>query len=128
MALLLLLLFFGIVDFGRAYYAYICLVDAAYAGATYGALVSGQSANYSGMQTAANSDDPGTPGFTATASSYCACTPGGTSVSCATTCTGYSLPLQYVKVQTNGTLQPLFPYPGIPSTFNLKTACTLRVR
>ena len=83
MALALLLIFFGVLDFGRAYYAEICLVNAAYAGAQYGALVTGQSSNYTGMQTAANNDDPGTPGFTATASGYCACTPGGTSVSCA---------------------------------------------
>lgn len=128
MALVLFLIFFGILDFGRIYYAYICLVDAAYAGAQYGALISGQSANFSGMQTAANNDDPGTPGFLATATNYCACTPGGTSVSCGSSCSGYSSPLQYVKVQTTGTVRALFPYPGIPGTFNLAATCILRVR
>jgi Flp pilus assembly protein TadG len=128
MALALLLVFFGVLDFGRGYYAEICLVNAAYAGAQYGALVTGQSSNYTGMQTAANNDDPGTPGFAAAASGFCACSPGGASVSCASSCAGYSSPLQYIKVQTSGNVKPLLPYPGIPATFSLTATCTLRVQ
>ena len=128
MALTLFLLFFGLLDFGRLYYAYICLVNAAYAGAQYGAMVSGQSSNYSAMQTAANNDDPGTPGFGATASSYCTCTPAGASVSCTSSCAGYTSPLEYVKVQTSGSVAPFFPYPGNTGDFALTTSCTLRVR
>jgi Flp pilus assembly protein TadG len=128
MVLVLLLIFFGVVDFGRAYYSEICLTNAAYAGAQYGALISSQSANFTGMQTAANNDDPGTPGFTATATSYCACTPGGAYVSCATSCAGYVSPLQYVKVQTSGSVKALLPYPGIPAIFALTASCTLRVQ
>ena len=65
---------------------------------------------------------------TATATNYCACTPGGTSLSCGSSCSGYSSPLEYVKVQTTGTVRALFPYPGISGTFDLTATCILRVR
>ena len=124
---ILLLLFFGIIDFGRIYNAYICVSDAALAGAEYGTF-SGQSTNYSGMQTAAANDAAGLPGFSATATKYCSCSPGGSSVSCATNCTGYGTPVAYVQVQASATIATLFPYTSLTGSFALKSTATLRVQ
>ena len=124
---LLLLLFFGILDFGRAYNAYICLTDAALAGAEYGAS-SGQSTNYSGMDTAATNDAAGLSGFSVTASKYCACSPGGASASCTTICAGYGTPVGYVMVTASATVPLLFRYTTVSATYSIKSTAILRVQ
>ncbi len=124
---LMALLFFGVIDFGRVYNAYICLSDAAFAGAAYGAS-SSQSTNYSGMETAAANDSAGLSGFASTATKYCACSPGGTSVSCATTCTGYGTPVAYVSVTTSASVPMLFHYTGVGGSFSLQSTAVLRVQ
>jgi hypothetical protein len=124
---LLLLLFFGTIDFGRAYNAYLCLTDAALAGAEYGAYT-GQSTNYSGMQTSATNDSSGLSGFTVTASRYCSCSPGGAAVSCATICASYGTPVAYVMVKTSATVPILFRYAILNGSYSLQSTAILRVQ
>ena len=124
---LLLLMLLGVVDFALVTQQAMVVSEAAYAGAEYGAM-SGNSSNFSGMQTIATNSAKGISGFTATASMWCACSPGGTSVSCASSCGAYGTPVAYVQVITTSTASLLFRYTGIPLTIPLRGVCVLRVQ
>ena len=124
---LLLLLLLGVIDFALVTQQAMVVSEAAYAGAQYGA-ISGNSTNYAQMQTIATNSAKGISGFSATASQWCACSPGGTAVVCTTTCSGYGAPVAYVQVITTATASLLFRYTGIPLTVPLRGVCVLRVQ
>jgi Flp pilus assembly protein TadG len=123
----LMMLMLGVIDFAMVTQQAMVVGEAAYAGAEYGA-TSGNSTNYAGMQAVATKSATGISGFTATASKWCACSPGGTSVSCASTCVTYGTPVAYVQVITTATASLLFRYMGIPLTVPLRGVCVLRVQ
>lgn len=124
---LLLMLFLGVIDFALVTQQAMVVNEAAYAGAQYGAM-SGNSTNYATMQTIATNSAKGIAGFTATATKWCACSPGGAAVSCASTCPSYGTPIAYVQVITTATASMLFRYTGIPVTVPLRGVCVLRVQ
>lgn len=125
----LLVLMFGMVDFSRVFLTAITVTGAAQAGAEYGSSSSSTFADYTGMQNAASHDATQLSSFTATASQYCSCSPGGASVSCSTsTCSGYGAPAKYVKVQTTSTFHTLFPYPLVPSAATVNATAYMRVQ
>jgi len=120
----LLLLVAGTIDLGRAYTAAIEVQEAAHAGALYGAQNPTDSA---GMQTTAESQTSTFSGLTATASYGCECSDGSSAVaSCATIpdCT-YNY-VDYVSVTATVEFSPIFPYPGLPSSFKLSSTSRLR--
>ncbi len=125
--LFLMLLLLGMIDFGLATQQAMVVNEAAYAGAEYGAM-SGNSSDFTGMQTIATNSAKGVSGFTASASKWCACSPGGASVSCASSCGSYGTPVAYVQVITTATASMLFKYSGIPLTVPLRGVCVLRVQ
>ena len=112
---LLLLLALGAIDFGRAYYLSIEVVNAARAGVQYGVK---NSADIAGMQAAAVADAPDVPGLTAVATAGCECsesTVGVTPCTSPPACDGTSGPsylVNYVQVNTTATYSPLIPWPG----------------
>jgi Flp pilus assembly protein TadG len=124
----------AVLHFGPVLYAAIEVSSAARAGVAYGAQTLVTAANTSGMQTAATNDGPEIlnwkpTGLTATATQYCVCS-NGTSTTCANaaaTCTSPSHPLEYVKVSTQATFNPLFYLPGLPTTYTLNSQATMRV-
>ena len=124
---LLLLLFFGIIDFGQTCNSYIRLTSSALAGAQFGS-VSGQSTNYSGIKTAATNTAAGLAGFAVTASQSCSCSPGGASVNCSTTCTSYGAPAVYIVVTTSASVPSLFHYGTLGASYSLHSVATLRVQ
>jgi Flp pilus assembly protein TadG len=129
---LFLLLLLGTVEFGRLAYASIEVANAAHAGAQYGSENRINAANISGMEQAATNDAHDvTAGLTATATYFCTCSngTGGTSSDCtATYCTGSGIILdEYVKVNTTATVDPLFHYPGLPTTWTLQGQSIMRV-
>lgn len=125
----LLILMFGMVDFSRVFLTAITVTSAAQAGAEYGSSSSSTFSDYTGMQNAATHDASQLSSFTATATQYCSCSPGGVSVSCTTTtCAGYGAPAKYVKVQTTSTFHTLFPYPLVPSSATVNAAAYIRVQ
>jgi hypothetical protein len=67
------------------------------------------------------------PNFTSTATYFCACTAGGTAVSCTSAC-GSDQPLYYVEVVTGGSFANFFSYGGLPSTFTLKGSVIMPVQ
>jgi Flp pilus assembly protein TadG len=125
----LLIFMIGMLDYSRVFLTAISVASAAQAGAEYGSSRSSAFTDYTGMQNAAARDAAQLSSFTATASQYCSCSPGGTSVSCSTTiCSGYGSPAKYVKVQTTSTFHTLFPYPSVPSSATLNATAYIRVQ
>jgi len=124
---MLMMLLVGVIDFALVTQQAMVVSEAAYAGAQYGAMT-GNSSNFTQMQTIATSSAKGIAGFTATASKWCACSPGGSSVSCATSCGAYGTPAAYVQVITTATATLLFRFTGVPLTVPLRGVCVLRVQ
>ena len=122
------LMFLAVVDFGIAISQAMTVEDAARAGAEYGT-IAGNANDYTGMTDAATTAANGLAGFTVTPAptTWCSCTPGGTVVSCSSTCSGAN-PVEYVQVQTAASVQVLAGYPGIPSSFALKGLAVMRVQ
>jgi Flp pilus assembly protein TadG len=117
----------GAVSFGMAVQNSIIVADAANAGALFGANDTFNSTYTSGMQNVAGFAGAQVPNFTAVATYFCACTAGGSSVSCSSAC-GSDQPLYYVKVTTTGSFANFFNYAGLPSTFNLQSATIMPVQ
>jgi Flp pilus assembly protein TadG len=134
MALLLpvlVLLFMGIVEFGRAFYTAITLAHAARAGAQYGAQSPAKSSDVTGIKNAATQEAQNIVpiSFMPDPRQFCKCPDSNTLINCNTgTCTNYGLPQMFVEVTTNKTYETLFSYPGIPSSIPMTRSAVLRVQ
>jgi Flp pilus assembly protein TadG len=124
----LVLLLLAAADFGRLFYVWIALNNAARAGAQFGSQSVTTAANSSGMVLAAKTDGANITGITATAS-QCTCA-SGTSVS---VCSGSSYnctnaPVAtYVEVDTQVTFNTIVSYPGIPSSIIVSGKAIMQV-
>jgi len=123
----LLLLCLGFVSLSLAITQSITLTACAQAGARYGA-AEGNANDTSGMTAAANKAAFGMSGMTVHPKTWCACTAGGSQVSCTSTCNSYDLPVQYVKVQTSATIPLLFHFAGIPLNIRIAGNAVMRAR
>jgi Flp pilus assembly protein TadG len=126
----LVLLLLAAADFGRLFYFWIAVNNAARAGAQYGSESLLNAANSTAMQNAATTDGSDIAGLTATAS-QCACTPatGSTVPQCvgsAYNCTN-APEATYVEVDTHATFQTIVSYPGIPSLMTLTGKAIMQV-
>jgi Flp pilus assembly protein TadG len=129
---LFILLLLGAAEFGRLAYAAVEVTNAARAGVAYGAQSHITASDYAAMQLAATQDAANLTGVTATATNFCACSSApSTAVSCTTVVASCSPApqhaLEYVKVNTSATVDPLFHYPGLPHTFTLTGQAIMRV-
>lgn len=128
---LIVLLFVGAVDLGRAFYYSNAVARAAESGALYGSQNPTDTAGMvqisdQAMQAAFNSaaDMSGT---NATATYGCECMSGsGLSSGCTNTPSCTTNEVYYVTVTANSTYQTLLPWPGIPSSYNLSSTVTMR--
>jgi hypothetical protein len=109
---ILVFVFVGAVDFGRAFFVGMEVQSAAEAGATYG-ITSVQ--DTAGMQSAAAGNAPDLPGMTSVATYGYECSDGTALV--ANACANGVV--QYVDVSTTTTYQPFLFYPGFQSSFTL---------
>jgi Flp pilus assembly protein TadG len=120
---ILLLLVFGAVDFGRAYYVGLQVTNAAHAGAEYGSL---HPTDTAGITNAVKNIYPNLPSPTVTYG--CECSDGTSSIPfCSTkptTCSGNVV--NWATVKTSTPYTPLIPWPGIPKSFTLSGAATVR--
>lgn len=136
----LVLLMLGIVELGRAIYFTIAVNNAATAGVEYGAQNVTSASDNSGMQTAATNDahlPRNLPAMTITSNHGCTCDTGN-GMSCtypvpapsscdpSNSCAGTVV--ECVQVTTTDTFQPLFNYPGLPSSFSANGVAVMRVR
>jgi Flp pilus assembly protein TadG len=120
---LLVLLFIGGVSYSLVIQQRLAITDAAAAGAKYGA--NGHISDVAGMQTVATNSAGNISGLNVTASSYCACSPGGAQASCALgTCAN---PVEYVQVTTSAVVPVLWNVPGISTSVSLTATSLLRV-
>lgn len=124
---LFLLLIFGAVDFGRAFYLEMELTGAAHAAVIYG---SQYPTDTTGMQNAAKDDAPNVPSLNVgTPVVGCECA-DGTSYSspCPTTppaCTTTNV-VNRVNITVTATYSTLFPWPGVPSSMSLSSSASMR--
>ena len=144
-------LFIGILDFGRVFYAAMAVSNAARAGVQYGAW--SNPSDFSGMRDAARAagDASGIGDFTTVgACRYCKCSSGtgscdscspssgpssdptsdGCSVgsACVSGCPSGDAPQVYVSVTASKVFTTLFPYPAIPRTTTLNRKAVMRVQ
>jgi Flp pilus assembly protein TadG len=122
---MLLAVFAGAVDFGRAYFLSMEVTSAAEAGAIYGVT---NPTDTAGMQAAAVADAPDLPGLSPTASYGTECADGSSPVTANNTPPS-SCPsgvVQYVEVDTTTTYQPILYYPGFQSAFTLSGKSRMR--
>jgi Flp pilus assembly protein TadG len=124
-----ILLLIGAAEFGRLAYAAIEVSNAARAGASYGALTHITASDVANIRLVATKDAVDVTGMTATATKFCACSTGGilTCSTALTTCTSPARVIEYVQVNTTGTVDPLFHYPGLARTFTLRGQAIMRV-
>jgi Flp pilus assembly protein TadG len=124
----LILLLLAAADFGRLFYTWIAVSNAARAGAQYGSQTLTNAADSNGMTRAATTDGSNITGLQATAS-QCTCV-SGTSV---TVCSGSNYnctnapKATYVKVDTQATFNTIVSYPGIPSSLTVKGTAIMQV-
>jgi len=126
----MLLIAFGIFDYAFWIQKSMLLQEAANAGAAYGA-IPGQSSSHSGMKGVAyynaTGSTSGAPGYTASATDFYVCTPGGTQVTSSASCP-LGAPFHYVQVTIGITpAAAALKYPLVPSSLSLSATATYRV-
>lgn len=128
----LLLVFFGTVDFARVLYLGFALNNAARAGAQYGATSLSHSADRDGIVATANLASPTLSNISVdlTDQLSCYCTTDDavlTPAACTDTCSGGEHLSVFVTVTTRQTFNRVTPFPGIPSGFLITRAARMRV-
>lgn len=127
---ILLLLLFGVVDFGRAYYLSLEMAAAAHAGAEYG---SQNPTDSSGITVAAQKGAPDVPNLTVATPAYgCECSDGtlySSNCTNAPTCT--SNVVYKVQVSVSTTYRTWVPWSWarwgtLPSSIALSSSATMR--
>jgi Flp pilus assembly protein TadG len=124
----LVLLLLAAADFGRLFYVWIAVNNAARAGAQYGSQSVITAANSAGMILAALTDGANVAGLTATAS-QCTCATGTNVTACSGSsynCTNAPY-ATYVEVDTQAPFSTIVPYPGIPSSLTVKGKAIMQV-
>lgn len=119
-------LILGAAEFGRIAYASIEVNDAAHAGAAYGSANRTFAADTANVTNAAKKDAPDVSGMTASAVYWCQCSDGSASTCLPTDCTGTRI-IEYVTVNTSGTVDPLVYVPGLPKSYTLTGHAVMRV-
>ena len=123
----LVLIFLGVADYAFYIKAKMELQDAVASAAAYGS-VPGNESNFSGMENVATSQIQGVSNPTVTATNTYACSPGGTSVTAGSLCTGNVTPYKYVVVTASATVPRSFVYPGIPASLVMTSTASYRVQ
>jgi Flp pilus assembly protein TadG len=124
-----MLMLIGATEMGRVAYYAIEVTSAARAGAVYAAQTRVTAANTTNIALAANTDAANVGGVATQATASCICT-SGTTITCsnaATNCTSPSRIEEFIQVKTSATINPIFNYPGMPTSFALTGESTMRV-
>ena len=122
---LLALVLVGIADFGRVFYTYVTIANAARTAAEYGSTSAPKTSDSAGIRQAALNDTQNLTGVTVSSQRSCQCSNGGT-VDCFTTACS---PLRYyVTVTVTKQFQTLAIYPGVPSSTNVTATAKMRAQ
>jgi Flp pilus assembly protein TadG len=121
-----LLLLFGAVDIGRAFYLATEVSEAAHSAAAYG---SQNPTDTTGIETTGRDGAPNVPNLNVGTPTYgCECADGTSySANCGTTPSCPSNNVVYrVKVTVTATYTPLFPWPTFPSSIAFSSTASMR--
>jgi Flp pilus assembly protein TadG len=113
-------------DLGRLFYASVAVVNAARAGAQYGAHSLITAADSTGMQGAAQNEGSNVSHLTATAN-QCTCMSSVSVTACGSSYCTNNAQATFVEVDTAATFSTLITYPGIPSSIPLSGKAIMRV-
>jgi Flp pilus assembly protein TadG len=117
-------------DFGRLFYTYVAVVNAARAGAQYGVLNISNAANTTGIQNVAKHDGSSISSLTVTAT-LCTCgTTTATASSCGSSTSTYCVgdpQGNYVVVTASAPFNTLVHYPGLPTSVTLTSQAIMQV-
>lgn len=137
LAPILLAVVLGTAELGRYAYLSILVGNAAEAGAQYGAQSLEDSADTTGIQTAAQNDfknGQNLSGLVVTTIPICGCDSGGATSTklCTGGAAGACAPGEHwvvmVQVTATGTFSSLLHYPAIPSSLSIQRTATTRVK
>lgn len=124
----LLLLAIGVADIGRVFFTGITVVNAARAGAQYGAQSTATSADTVGMNLVATQDAADAGAITVSSRSFCRCDAGEIADCSTGDCGVYGLYRLYVEVTATRAVPLVFTYPGFANPVTLTRAATFRVQ
>ncbi len=132
-SLIMLPLFFGVLDYSRVFYYAAQAQGSARAGSQFAISDQSNHASWttSGMQGAALNDasNVSSPNsITATSQSYCICYGSTTHVSCSSTCSGSAELEEYTQTNTTLTFHTYFNYPLLPNTLTVNGQSIMRVQ
>lgn len=130
---ILVLVLFGIIDFGRAFVVKKQLNEAVAQGASYAINVG---FNADKITSAVKSAGPSSIVASPTPSQFCGCpnaqtgvsTASGTPPSCTGTCTGGGTPGTYTTINAQIPYKSSFPWPGMSSSITLTATTTVRLK
>lgn len=126
----LLLVFFGIADFGRVFYFSVELTSAAWAGAEYANANASHYSDSAGIQAAAQADAQDIAPITVSSMKFCKCS-SGSDVSCSGTCMSGAVQI-YVRVTASKPFNSLFNFTytnlSTPQSTPVGHTVTLRVK
>lgn len=115
-------------DFGRLFYIYVGVIDAARAGAQYGSNSVITAADATGMSAAAKQDGINVANLTVSAS-QCTCgTATSSIVACSSNLCTNDPTANYVIVNTQVPFTTIVKYPGIPLSITLKGQAVMQVQ
>ena len=115
-------------DFGRLFYTYIEVINAARAGAQYGSNSVVTAANAAGMIAAAKQDGVNLSNLTVTAS-QCTCRTATASIpACSSNYCTNDPQGNYIIVNAQAPFSTITKYPGVPSSTILKSQAVMQVQ
>jgi Flp pilus assembly protein TadG len=124
----MLLITCGVCDFARAFNAANTAVGAASSGIEFASIGPHNWSNSAGIQAAALNNTSNYPGATATATTFCTCSVGGTQSACPVSCASGQTQETYVQVTVVVPFNPLFDYPGLPNPMQITQVASARVQ
>jgi Flp pilus assembly protein TadG len=125
--LVMTLLALGTVNFALAVHSNMLVVEAAQEGALYSSFNTYSSGQTTSAQQAATTAGLGASGIAATGTTFCTCTPGGSTVSCSSAC-GSDQPMMYVQMTTSYTFNSLFRFSTLPSSMAQQSVAVMPVQ
>jgi Flp pilus assembly protein TadG len=115
-------------DFGRLFYTYVGVINAARAGAQYGSNSVITAADATGMSAAAKQDGVNIANLTVS-SSQCTCGTATSSIpACASNFCANDPQGNYVVVNTQAPFATMVKYPGVPSSITLNGQAVMQVQ
>jgi Flp pilus assembly protein TadG len=121
---IILLILIGIVDYGRVFYTWVQVSNAARAGAEWGGQDFSKETNTDSMTAVAKADGADAGTLTPVSSYFCECV-GAANPTCAA-CAGGAAPEVYTRVVISKTVNMFLAYPGLPSSITISRTAIFR--